>query len=150
MENNVAKVQAKLIKLQASFSVKGGLDKDDHVVLRDTIALLREMEREVLDEQIIPIDLPVDVIATLAIAAHDEDKTLNDFMVEKIEEHCKDIVEECSRKYNPRYGDDRVCTCGHTYYRHFDTYEDMYPCGCKYCACHTFEDNEPTDFEATI
>ena len=33
------------------------------------------------------------------------------------------------RKYNPNYGDDRVCVCGHPYYRHFDTYEEMDPCG---------------------
>ncbi len=46
------------------------------------------------------------------------------------------------REYNPDYGDDEVCRCGHAYYRHFDTYEDMYPCGCKYCQCFTF--TEPT------
>jgi len=44
------------------------------------------------------------------------------------------------RKYNPKYGDDRVCKCGHSYYRHFDTYEDMETCGCKYCGCFDFEE----------
>lgn len=43
-----------------------------------------------------------------------------------------------TRVYNPDYGDDRVCECGHTYYRHFDTYEDMRPIGCKYCSCRKF------------
>lgn len=43
------------------------------------------------------------------------------------------------RKYNPKYGDDKICKCGHPYYRHFDSYEDMYPCGCKYCDCNDFE-----------
>ena len=42
------------------------------------------------------------------------------------------------RKYNPNYGDDRICQCGHTYYRHFDSYEDMEPVGCKYCQCYDF------------
>lgn len=42
------------------------------------------------------------------------------------------------RKYNPNYGDDRICECGHVYYRHFDTYADMACCGCKYCACFEF------------
>lgn len=28
--------------------------------------------------------------------------------------------------------------CGHAYYRHFDTYEDMRAIGCKYCQCWTF------------
>lgn len=45
------------------------------------------------------------------------------------------VVEYC---YNPDYGDDILCTCGHVYYRHFDTYEDMQACGCKYCECYTF------------
>lgn len=42
--------------------------------------------------------------------------------------------------YNPAYGDDRICVCGHTYYRHFDTHEDMVPTGCKYCGCYTFRE----------
>lgn len=42
------------------------------------------------------------------------------------------------RFYNPDYGDGRECECGHAYYRHFDTYEDMDPIGCKYCGCYTF------------
>lgn len=46
------------------------------------------------------------------------------------------------RKYNPRYGDDRLCRCGHTYYRHFDwgdPDEANAPVGCKYCPdCDTF------------
>ena len=45
-------------------------------------------------------------------------------------------------RYNPLYGDDRVCECGHSYYRHFDTYEDMYPIGCKYCECRTFKEKK--------
>lgn len=43
-------------------------------------------------------------------------------------------------KYNPEYGDDRECKCGHPYYRHFDSYENNYPCGCKYCSCFEFEE----------
>lgn len=42
------------------------------------------------------------------------------------------------RLFNPKYGDEKVCKCGHVYYRHFDTYEDMKPVGCKYCGCFTF------------
>jgi hypothetical protein len=42
--------------------------------------------------------------------------------------------------YNPKYGDDRICECGHPYYRHFDTYENMFPIGCKYCGCGTFKE----------
>lgn len=55
------------------------------------------------------------------------------------------IVKE--QKYNPKYGDDRICACGHPYYRHFDTYEQMYACGCKYCGCFTFvEENKENLF----
>jgi len=46
------------------------------------------------------------------------------------------------QQYNPQYGNHRICICGHPYYRHFDTYEDMYPCGCKYCQCFTFEEDK--------
>ncbi len=47
-------------------------------------------------------------------------------------------------KYNPNYGDDKVCKCGHSYYRHFDSqrrslYEDVDSIGCKYCGCNHFE-----------
>lgn len=43
-----------------------------------------------------------------------------------------------SRIYDKSYGDDRLCECGHSYYRHFDTYENMADVGCKYCQCYTF------------
>lgn len=45
--------------------------------------------------------------------------------------------------YNPDYGDNRICKCGHPYYRHFDTYEEMKAVGCKYCYdCEGFEEDE--------
>lgn len=40
--------------------------------------------------------------------------------------------------YIPDFGDARLCVCGHEYHRHFDSYENMEPCGCKYCSCRTF------------
>lgn len=43
------------------------------------------------------------------------------------------------KQYNPDFGDDKICECGHTYYRHFDTYEGMAPVGCKYCGCEEFK-----------
>ena len=46
-------------------------------------------------------------------------------------------------KYDSNFGDDRICKCGHPYYRHFDTYENMRPVGCKYCLCYMFK--EKTD-----
>lgn len=42
------------------------------------------------------------------------------------------------RHYNGDYGGGRACECGHAYYRHFDSYEDMEPVGCKYCPCYDF------------
>lgn len=55
------------------------------------------------------------------------------------------------REYNPNYGDERICECGHSYSRHFDSYEDMEPVGCKYCSCYDFveiEDGKETIEEA--
>lgn len=49
------------------------------------------------------------------------------------------------RLYNHKYGDDRVCVCGHPYYRHFDTYERMENVGCKYCGCSRFAEQKSTD-----
>jgi hypothetical protein len=43
-----------------------------------------------------------------------------------------------SMKYDPQYGFDTLCQCGHTYYRHFDSYEDRLPVSCKYCECTRF------------
>ena len=41
--------------------------------------------------------------------------------------------------YDPNFGDEKLCECGHPYYRHFDSYEDMEPIGCKYCGCRIFK-----------
>ena len=49
------------------------------------------------------------------------------------------MVEE--RSFNPKYVLDRICRCGHPYYRHFDSYTvDYDSVGCKYCDCYTFEE----------
>jgi len=51
------------------------------------------------------------------------------------------------KPYDPHFGDARICECGHPYYRHFDTYEDMAPVGCKYChhdQCEEFKEKEDT------
>lgn len=55
-----------------------------------------------------------------------------------IEEPAYLEITTIERAYNPRYGDSRVCKCGHSYRRHFDGYENMAPVGCKYCGCHDF------------
>ena len=93
-------------------------------------------------DEIVKIDLPVHVIATLAIAAHEEDMKLNDFIMIRVKEYCEQVIDDARRNYNPKFGDDILCNCGHPYYRHFDTYEEMYPCGCKYCECDTFHEPE--------
>lgn len=46
-------------------------------------------------------------------------------------------------RYNPTFGNDRICVCTHTYYRHFDWMEtdrpDYVP-SCKYCGCGHFKE----------
>jgi hypothetical protein len=51
----------------------------------------------------------------------------------------KEIVLAVADIYNPKYGDERLCECGHPYYRHFDTYDEMEAVGCKYCDCYQFK-----------
>ena len=41
--------------------------------------------------------------------------------------------------WNPHHEQLAKCAdCKHHYERHFDSYEDMEPVGCKYCGCRTF------------
>ena len=54
--------------------------------------------------------------------------------------YLEEIVTTTVRNYNPKYGDERICQCGHTYYRHFDSWADMDNVGCKYCWCHDFQE----------
>jgi hypothetical protein len=72
-------------------------------------------------------------------------------MIQQYQKICKyagyslSEVHDIPDEYDPTFGDEHVCTCGHTYYRHFDTYEDMRPVGCKYCSCYEFKDNGDPD-----
>lgn len=52
--------------------------------------------------------------------------------------YIEEVVVYTNYRYNPNYGDDRICRCGHPYYRHFDWMEDNDAVGCKYCACQEF------------
>ena len=54
-------------------------------------------------------------------------------------EYFETIHIESKLEYNTNYGDDKLCKCGHSYYRHFDSYEEMEAIGCKYCQCFHFE-----------
>jgi hypothetical protein len=52
------------------------------------------------------------------------------------------VVEQTEECWNAGYDQQAPCKCGHPYHRHFDTWEDMYPIGCKYCDCPRFEPAE--------
>lgn len=54
--------------------------------------------------------------------------------------YLEEVKVKIIKKYNPNFGDNRECTCGHPYHRHFDSYENMQAVGCKYCGCYHFED----------
>lgn len=66
-------------------------------------------------------------------------KELQDSIVQ-LYKKCSEEKPYINKGYNPRYGDNRICKCGHSYIRHFDTFEDFKPCGCKYCECYKFEE----------
>ena len=66
--------------------------------------------------------------------------------MEKQEPYLKKETTTVEYIHNPMYPSDRLCTlisCQHPYYRHFDTYDDMYPVGCKYCDCFEFQEEDP-------
>lgn len=42
--------------------------------------------------------------------------------------------DEIAEQYDETFGDNKECECGHPYYRHFDTYDNMSAVGCKYCS----------------
>lgn len=52
--------------------------------------------------------------------------------------YIEEEVVKLVQRYNPKYGDERICRCSHIYYRHFDSYEKMLAIGCKYCSCYKF------------
>lgn len=41
--------------------------------------------------------------------------------------------------WDENHDENDICLCGHWYYRHFDSYENMRPIGCKYCDCYIFK-----------
>ena len=51
------------------------------------------------------------------------------------------VLETGETTYDKTFGDDRMCECGHVYYRHFDWMEDYRP-GCKYCECILFKEKK--------
>ena len=75
------------------------------------------------------------------IAKHEAEQLNIRNVVNCVERPYKEIVTiKTEKKYNPNFGDDKKCKCGHSYYRHFDSYEQMEAIGCKYCDCYDFEE----------
>jgi hypothetical protein len=97
------------------------IDKDGHIskYQRRSIAakMAKVIERFVMDESLDNITVRVDIL-DVKIAM-------------------EDLLKEYDA-YDPIFGDDKECKCGHPYYRHFDTYDKMAPIGCKYCECREF------------
>lgn len=77
------------------------------------------------------------------------DEMINSGLKEPYITETKTVI-ETTRKYNPDYGDNRECVCGHAYYRHFDTYEDMEPVGCKYCECGNFQEKSKPSIKTIL
>lgn len=59
-----------------------------------------------------------------------------EFTLEEVVERLGFKLTRVSSSYDPDFGDGKECACGHTYERHFDTYDNMAPVGCKYCDCY--------------
>lgn len=74
-----------------------------------------------------------------------EEYTLNKLELPvKQKPYVEEVIININKKYNPEYGDSRICICNHTYDRHFDSYDDMKSIGCKYCQCYNFEEKIKT------
>jgi hypothetical protein len=73
-------------------------------------------------------------------------KIISEFEKKKIDKKESPYIEEITvrvkKKYNPNFGDNRECKCGHPYHRHFDSYEQMSTVGCKYCQCFYFKEKK--------
>ena len=83
-----------------------------------------------------------------------EDKSIKNYKcyTEKLKDAVKTLLEQVEimgdKAYDPDFGDARLCTCGHVYYRHFDPFEGYAPVGCKYCfsdQCIRFTDSGKTE-----
>lgn len=65
-------------------------------------------------------------------------------MAKKEKPYIYKTIKVTKKLYNPNYGDNRVCECGHPYERHFDWWGEPIgepaPVGCKYCECYTFKE----------
>ncbi len=52
-----------------------------------------------------------------------------------------DLLTDERGKWDPEHDQQSKCNrfgCEHPYERHFDSYGDMEPVGCKYCSCERF------------
>lgn len=57
----------------------------------------------------------------------------------KIGDIVSQLENEINRQWNPERDQKAKCKCSHIYERHFDSWEDMRPVGCKYCECGEFK-----------
>lgn len=67
------------------------------------------------------------------------------FISQEDEPYLKYEYKVITRRYNPKYGDNRMCVCGHPYHRHFDLYESDEARSCKYCGCNNFIEQSRED-----
>ncbi len=70
----------------------------------------------------------------------DDVKSLGNTICSVLDHQGYVYYDDAAMEYDSKFGDDKICTCGHVYYRHFDTYEGMAPVGCKYCYCDCFKE----------
>lgn len=114
-------------------------------ILKKLLELCNEKERKMFNRMYYPQKLD----ATIEEAINHIDRNKIDLAITQCQNTLRDgdrpyliksIDINVEYKYNPKYGDDRECECGHPYYRHFDTYEQMEVVGCKYCHCGEFKE----------
>ena len=61
------------------------------------------------------------------IADYESEQLNKENITNNIEQpYIEDINIRKVKRYNPNFGDNKNCKCGHSYYRHFDTYKELF------------------------
>lgn len=116
--------------------------KVKNLLSREVLSQMKPTERDIIREILFADDTNInwDNVYDLIVKHMPEVKLNADYSENDMKSNEQSYLTKTIKikAYNPKYGDDKKCKCGHSYYRHFDCCEGMAACGCKYCECDNF------------